>query len=142
MELVLAIAIFGMGSIVAGRLLIDANISTRVDIDKAEAISIAREGIEAVTAIRDSSFENLVQSSWPRGLALGLGGSGWAFSSLASDIKDKFDRSITVTLDPASSFTSTSTATVVCNVTWTSARNVQDSVSLTTVLTDWKQPGI
>ena len=152
LELVLAISIFAIGSIVAVNLIIDANTSTRVDLDKAEAVQIAREGIEAVTSIRDSAtnasttdatafatpFSSCVPG--PCGLASGAGGYGWVFSGTASDTVDvKFHRSLTITLNPASApFTSASMAMVTSTVTWTSARNVPDSVSLTTILTNWR----
>ena len=138
LELVLSISIFAIGSIVAGNMIIDANTSTRVDLDKAEAVQIAREGIEAVTSIRDSGFANL-SISGSHGLASGGGGYGWVFSASTSDLVDsKFYRSITIALNPTSNFTSTSTATATSTVTWVSARNKTDSVSLTTVLTDWR----
>ena len=141
MELVLAIAIFSIGSIVAGKMLIDANTSTRSDLDKSEAILIAREGIEAVTSIRDSGFSNLIISG-AHGLASGPGGFGWVFAASTSDIVDvKFFRSITITLNPASNFTSTSTAIATSTVSWMNARSVNEVVTLTTVLTNWRQPG-
>jgi len=143
LELVLAIAIFAIGSIVAGNLIIDANTSTRIDLDKAEAALIAREGIEAVASIRDSGFANLTMSSWPHGLTSGSGGFGWVFSASTSDIVDtKFFRSIYITLDPTSApFTSVSTATATSTVSWTNARGIIDSVSLVTVFTNWHQAG-
>ena len=143
MELVLAIAIFSIGSIVAGNLIIDANTSTRVDLDKAEAVLIAREGIEAVASIRDANFSNLATTTWPHGLVTGSGGYGWAFSSATSTVVDtKFYRSIYISLNPASApFTSTSTAIATSTVSWTSARGFTDSVSLITVFTNWHQPG-
>ncbi|MEI6396901.1 MAG: prepilin-type N-terminal cleavage/methylation domain-containing protein [Candidatus Taylorbacteria bacterium] len=142
LELVLSISIFAIGSIAAGNLLIDANTATRIDLDKTEAVQIAREGIEAVTSIRDSGFENLIISG-PHGLTSGGGGYGWVFSASTSDTVDtRFSRSITITLNPASSFTSTSTATVVSTVSWTNARSVTDFVSLTTILTNWRLPGV
>ncbi len=151
MELVLAIAIFAVGSMIAGNLLVDANTSTRVVLDKAEAVQIAREGIEAVTSIRDSATNisttdtsafasQAFNVTGAHGLASGGGGYGWAWSGNASDtVATKFSRSITVTLNPLSApFTSTSTATVVCTVAWTSARGLIDMVSLTSVLTNWR----
>lgn len=140
MELVLAIAIFAIGSIVAGNLMIDANTATRVDLDKSEAILIAREGIEAVTSIRDSGFANLVISG-PHGLESGPGGFGWVFSAGTSTVVNtKFYRSISLTLNPAAApFTSTSSVIATSTVTWESARGEEDSVSLTTILTNWRQ---
>ncbi len=151
MELVLAIGIFAIGSIVAGNLLIDANTSTRIDLDKTEAVQIAREGIEAVTSIRDSgtsasTTDNTAFSvpfspcvPGPCGLTAGGGGFGWSFSGNASDTVDtKFHRSIRISLSPASApFTSASYATVTSTVTWLNARNATDSVSLVTILTNW-----
>ena len=140
MELVLAIAIFAIGSIVAGNLMIDANTATRIDLDKAQAVLIAREGIEAVTSIRDANFAYLSTSTWPHGLESGGGGFGWAFSTATSTVVEaKFYRSIYITLNPTSDFTSTSTAIATSTVTWENARGVSDSVSLTTVLTNWRQ---
>ncbi len=149
MELVLAIAIFAIGSIVAGNMIIDATTATRIDVDKAEAVQIAREGIEAVTSIRDSatfasttdptSFSVLSIAS-PKGLTAGAGGYGWTFSSSPFDVVDtKFNRSIYVTLTPASApFNSTSYAVVTSTVSWNNARNATDTVSLSTILTNWR----
>ncbi len=148
LELVLAIAIFAIGSIVAGNLIIDANTSTRIDLDKAEAVQIAREGIEAVTSIRDSGFANIATTTpWPHGLMAGPSGScsdcGWAFSPASSTVVDtRFYRSIYITLTPSSApFTSISTANVTSTVAWINARGFSDSVSLNTVFTNWHQPG-
>lgn len=152
LELVLAIAIFAIGSIVAGNLLIDANTATRIDLDKAEAVQIAREGLEAVTSIRDSatnasttdtgafSTALSISGAGPRGLQSGVGGFGWAFAASTSDLVDtKFFRSITLTLTPSTGpFTSTSYANVTSTVVWNNARGVTDSVTLNTVLTNWR----
>jgi len=154
MELVLAIAIFAIGSIVAGNLLVDANTSTRIDLDKLEAVQIAREGIEAVGNIRDfgtnaSTTDNTAFSvpfssciPGPCGLATSSvsGTSFWYFNGNSSSTVDtKFHRSIRLSLSPSSApFTSASYATVTSTVTWTNARNVADSVSLVTILTNWR----
>lgn len=142
LELVLAIAIFAIGSIITGNLLIDANTATRQDLDKAQAAIIAREGIEAVTSIRDADFDCLVVSAGTHGLSNPTG-FAWKLnpSSGTTDVNDtKFLRGISIVTNPAglTTFTSTSTALLTSAVTWLNARNATDTVTLTTVLTNWR----
>jgi prepilin-type N-terminal cleavage/methylation domain-containing protein len=144
MELVLALAIFGLGSIVAGNLMIDANVATRIDLDKSDATLIAREGIEAVTSIRDADFDCLVVSSGTHGLSNPTG-FNWVLNSTSgtSDTTNgKFVRTTTIVTIPTSGLMPiTAVATSTVTVTWTDARSVSQSITLSTVLTNWRITG-
>ena len=147
LELVLALSIFAIGSVVAGYMIIDANTSTRQNIGKAEALLIARDSIEAVMSIRDADFCELYAASNnnPNGLT-NLSGFYWDFIHGIGDTVDgKYLRQVFVTMDPdfTNTFTSTSTATVKVVVKWVSPRtnntsDYTDEVSLSTILSNWR----
>ncbi len=138
LELVLAIAIFSLGAMAAGYMMINASIVSRQGLENAEAVSIAREGIEAVTSMRDSGFSLLTDGS--HGLLLS-GGYAWSFtgtSSLATS-NTKFRQSISImNYNPDVTLSTRSYAIVTSTVTWTGASNKADSVSLVTILTNWR----
>ena len=145
----MAITIFGLGSVVAGNLMIDANIATRIDLDKSDAMLIAREGIEAVTSIRDADFDCLVVSAGTHGLSNPTG-FVWVLNPVAgtSDTTNgKFVRTTTVVTSPlvippaTALFTSTSSATTSVTVSWDNARSINESITLSTVLTNWRITG-
>ena len=127
LELVLAIAIFSVSSIGLATMLIDANLSTKTSSDRIEALLYAKEGVEAVRAIRDADWTDLTDGNH------GLISSGgvWAFSGSSDTIASKYTR--TVNIEAVSASTKNVSVTVAWDITVT--RPV--SVVLTTVLTNW-----
>lgn len=141
LELVLAISLFMLGSIAAGFLIINASVTTQQVIERNDAIAVSREGIEAVSSMRDGGFTTTFTGK--SGTASGLAnpsGVQWIWSGTTADtVNGKYSRSILVTLDPAvPPFAATSTALVESRVTWVGANGKADSVSLFTVFTNWK----
>ncbi|MBU1159758.1 GxxExxY protein [Patescibacteria group bacterium] len=130
-EVLVAVAIFIGGISLIGFLVIDAGIASRQASERTRALSLAKEGLEAVRSIRDNSFANLVNGS--HGLI--LSGNQWTFSG-ASDVQDQFNRSITITeID-------SNTKKIVSNVNWQFSSNRPAEVELATYLTNWQQISI
>lgn len=119
--LILIVAAF-MGAYIYG------SESTALAGQRARAVFLAEEGLEASRNIRDSGFSNLVNGT--NGLA--ISGSQWIFSG-ASDITDSFyTRQITI------SAAGTDRKQVASTVTWQQNNQRTGSVSLTTYLTNWR----
>jgi prepilin-type N-terminal cleavage/methylation domain-containing protein len=131
LELVLAIAIFSFSSFVLASLLIEANINTRFNTEKIEALTYAKEGIEAVEFIRNNNWSNIQVGE--HGL---LNEAGvWSFSGSTDTIENKYIRKVTITeRDPVS----TSTKNILVNITWSLTPLRSVSVNLETVLANWK----
>ncbi len=127
LELILAVTIFSMSAYSLTALLIDSDISTRLNTEKIEALSYAKEGIVAVRSIRDNSWSDL-----------GLGNHGltndgsWSFSDTQDTIDDKYTRVVNV------SDIATSTKNISVTVTWNLTESRPASVVLNTVLTNWR----
>src|SRR3989338_11430647 len=99
--------------------------STAIAGQRARAIFLAEEGLEASRNIRDENFSNLTDGI--KGLA--ISSNQWAFSG-TSDITDSFfTRQITI------SSAGTNRKQVVSSVTWQQNNQRTGSVSLTTYLT-------
>lgn len=102
--------------------------STALAGNRARAVLLAEEGLEAVRNIRDDQFSNLTNGT--HGLA--ISGNQWVFSG-TQDATGIFVRRITV---------STVTATrkdVTGTVTWQQNPSRTGSVMLTTRFTKWAQ---
>ena len=137
LELIVAIAIFSLGSLAAGYLILDASITSRLGVELSEATSVAREGIEAVGSIRDASY-----TAMPTGASLSLRnvtGLAWSLDG-SSDIQlSKYTRIISI----SKTVTGTSSqyyAVVTSTVNWLNARNATDTVNLVTRFTNWRNP--
>ncbi len=129
LELVLAIAIFSLGSVALATMLIDANLSTRLATDRTEALFYAKEGISAVRSLRDNSWASLTNGEH------GLDNSSAPpfFSGSSDEIDSKYTRVVTV------SEISSSTKNIAINISWDLTPARIASTTLETVLTDWKQ---
>lgn len=134
LELVLAIAIFALGSVALATMMIDSNISTKLSGERTQALLYAKEGIEAVRAIRDSGWNNIGSVIGAFGLA--TGGDGWILSGSSDLIDDKYTRVVDV---GSSSSLSSTTRLVSTTVTWALTPSRDASVVLQTILTDWRQ---
>lgn len=133
LELILAVAIFSLGSVALATLLIDANISTKLAIERTQALFYAKEGIEAVRAIRDNDWATLNVADGANGLT--SAGGTWVFSGASDDPDGNSIYTRIITVDTVS----TSTKSVISTISWdlNPARNV--SISLETELTNWRE---
>lgn len=129
-ELVLAIAIFSLSSYAIVTLLIDANLSTELNLQRTAALFYAKEGVEAVRSIRDNDWADLIDGV--HGLDSSSG--NWVFSSSLDLINNKYTRTVNIETD----MSTTSIKKVSVRVEWPLVSNRVVSVSLDTILTNWK----
>jgi Tfp pilus assembly protein PilV len=94
--------------------------------DRARAVFLAEEGLEAVRNIRDASFSNL--SAGTKGVSTSSG--YWSFSGI-SDVFDNFTRSISIATE------GTNIKNVTSTVTWKETPARTGSVTLTSRFTEW-----
>lgn len=105
--------------------------STVLSGNRASAIFIAEEGLEAVRNIRDEDFLNLNDGTH----GLSISGDEWTFSG-SSDITDIYTRTITIaSLD-------THKKSITSNVVWKQNEQRDGSVSLVTYLSEWMRESI
>ncbi len=126
-EVILAIALFSIVILsLAGGLAftVQSNFETSF---QTKASYLAEEGIEAVRAIRNEEYSNLVNGNY----GLSLIANEWQFSG-TTDVTDEFTRQIQI-----SDFDSTTKA-VTSVVTWESQTTGTQSVSYTTYFSDWQ----
>lgn len=102
--------------------------STALAGQRARAVFLAEEGLEASRNIRDASFSNL--SDGTTGLA--ISGNQWIFSGTSDTTDDFYTRQITI------SAAGTDRKQVASTVTWQQNNQRTGSVSLTTNLTNWR----
>ena len=130
LELVLAVAVFSVGSFALATLLIDSNISTKLSTERINALLYAKEGIGAVQSIRNSGWAALTDGNH----GLSHANSSWSFVSSSDLIDNKYTRVISIasTNPPA-----TSSKTVTANVSWYLTPVRIASTTINTVLTNW-----
>jgi hypothetical protein len=95
--------------------------------DRARAVLLAQEGIEAVRSIRNSNFANLTDGTYGLSYSSGV----WSFAGTQETI-GIFTRQVVV------STTGTNQKTVVVTVTWQQSASRIGSFSLTAQYTNWK----
>lgn len=128
----MAVAVFALGSFALATILIDANINTRLNSERLSALTYAREGIEAVRAIRSESWDSLSNGLF----GLSFSDAGWVFEAEPDVLDDKYIRTVTVSdTDPFS----TSTKNISVSVSWSITPIRSATTTLFTVLTNWKQ---
>lgn len=127
-ELLVAIGVFVVGTVLLGLLALDANIASRQGLERTQAVLLAKEGLEAVRSLRDGDFDTI--SAGTHGLALSA--NKWTLSG-TFDAQDQFSRSVTI------SDIDIDAKKVVSTVTWQFSGSRQNSVTLTDYLTDWNQ---
>jgi len=131
LELILAIAIFSIGSFAMATMLIDSNLSTKLGYEKVEALFYTREGIEALRAIRDNSWADLIDDP-----SQGIDNSGAVpvLTEAPDVIDDKYTRMVSISTNPASA----SMKDVSVTVSWDLTSAHSTSVTLSSVLTNWR----
>lgn len=105
--------------------------STALAGNRARAVMLAEEGLEAVRNIRDANFSNL--SDGTHGLS--TTGNQWNLSGV-SDITGIFTRTITISSD------GTNRKAVSCTVSWQQNPQRAGSVVLTSRLTSWQSSAV
>ncbi len=94
---------------------------------RGRAIFLAEEGLEAVRAIRDENFGNLISGDY----GLQVAGGKWNFVS-QPDLTDIFTRTLKIT------DVDTHTKQINSQVQWTQTGGNKVSVFFSTILTDWR----
>ena len=112
-------------------LIITSFVSPNIAGNRARAVLIAEEGLEAARNMRDNSFSNL--SDGDHGLA--VSGNQWQFNG-AYDTTEIFERVVNV------STVSTDIKRLTATVTWTDVNNKLNNVVLISDLTNWQKLGI
>ena len=127
-EAIIAIGIFATLSTVAYQARLSSHRLLERESNKTKAVLLAEEGIEAVRSIRDTDFNNL--SDGVNGL--NHTASVWSFSGTEDTTDSKFTRSVTISSADSDS------KRVTTKVDW-SERGVNNSVTLTSILTNWRK---
>ncbi len=125
-ELIIAIAIFGILIAGVGRAIVIVAGNAQATGQRARALALAEEGLEATRSIRNEAWSNLVAGSY----GLAISGGKWTFNS-TSDVTDIYSRQITLTsLD-------SNTTEVQSHVSWVQAPYALAAVDLYTRLYKW-----
>jgi prepilin-type N-terminal cleavage/methylation domain-containing protein len=131
LELVLAVAVFSLSSFAIATLMIDSSISTKLSSERNEALSYAKEGIEATRSIRNNSWASLTPGTY----GLVSDDSGWSFVESFDLIDDKYRRVIEIADIIQDSISARS---VRVSVSWDLTPSRTASTTLNTILTNWK----
>ena len=102
--------------------------STVLSGNRAQAVFLAEEGLEAVRSIRDDDFSNLTDGNH----GIFVSGNEWIFSG-ALDVSGIFTRQIEIETIDANRRAATST------VTWQQNQQRQGSVSLAAYFNNWQE---
>lgn len=128
-EVILASSVFALLVTVLIGAYLYGQESTALAGNRARAIMLAEEGLEATRNIRDKGYANLILGT--NGLA--TSSNQWVFSGI-SDATDIFTRSI----DISSTGYGDNKRKVIVNVTWQQNPQRTGVVSLTSRLTNWQ----
>lgn len=147
-EVILAVGLFviivsgSVGSVLQGFGL------NRLSDEQTIATQFASEGLEAARSIRNQEFYNLADTV---GTGLAQSGDIWIFSGANNQFgpNNKFTRTITVgpvyrdlisdQITSASGYLDINTKKITSNVTWNYSPQINDSVALSTYLTNFKE---
>lgn len=97
--------------------------------DRARAVFLAEEGLEAARNIKDAGFQNLTNGTW----GLSTSTNTWSLFG-ASDIVESFKRTLLI------ASVNGNTKTVTSTVVWQANPARSASVSLTARFTNWQTP--
>lgn len=127
-EVILASAVFALFVTAFAGVWIFGQESTVLSGDRARAVFLAEEGLEAVRNVRDADFNNLTNGTH----GLDISGGSWSFTG-SSDTVGVYTRQIEI------SDTGTDRKEVVSTVTWQQNAQRNGNVSITTYFTNWQQ---
>jgi len=128
LELLLAIAIFALGSVAMATLLIDSNIVARHSLERKEALNCVKEGIEITRSIKDNNWDDLEAGEH----GIDITSDPIVFSGSSDTSCGKYTRVIGV------EDVSTTTKNVSVNVSWDLTPNRPISITLDTILYNWR----
>lgn len=144
-EVILAAALFVILSVGAIVAVTQGGLSNRLGEEQAIATQYASEGIEAARSIKNQNFSNLINSA---GTGIVRAGSVWSFSGSNNVFNSAYTRVLTVsdtqrdvngnivasggTVDPL-------TKKITSTVSWNASPTRNNSVILTTYLTNWRK---
>ncbi|MEI8103723.1 MAG: hypothetical protein WCG84_02335 [Candidatus Moraniibacteriota bacterium] len=129
-EALLAVAVFSLLITAFSGAYLYGEESTMLAGNRARAVLLAEEGLEAVRNIRDAGFANLSDGTF----GLATTGNQWSLSG-ASDVNDIFTRTVTVAT------VNTKRKQVTSAVAWQENAQRSDSLTLTTYLSNWIASG-
>ena len=130
-EALLASAVFALLAMAVVGSYLYGQESTALSGNRAKAVYLAEEGLEAVRNIRDADFANLSDGTF----GLSSSADHWSFSG-SSDANDIFTRNVTIsTVDQNRKM-------VNSTVTWQQNGQRNGRVSLVTYLTYWQKLGL
>jgi len=129
-EILFAIAIFTIGVVTIGYLIIDARVSLHYATDLTRARLLAAEGIEAVNSIRMGGFDLLPSGDY--GLEINQG--VWTLTS-SSDERGKFTR--TISIEDIDS----DVKEVTSQISWEMFPGREKQVTYKTRFSNWMQVG-
>lgn len=104
--------------------------STAIAGNRARAVYLAEEGLEAVRNMRDENFNNLTDGTY--GLTLASNGVSNQWNLTGSETIDIFTRQIDI------STVDTDTKNIISTVTWQQTPQNLGTVSLSTKLKNWR----
>lgn len=125
-EVMLAIGLLALAMVAFVGAWLYGEEATKLSGDRAQALYLSEEGLEAVRNMRDHIFTNLTNG--PHGLA--IVGNQWTFSGI-SDVTGVFTRSVSISSVDLHRKIATST------VTWQQNQQRTGVVTLVTELTHW-----
>ena len=125
-ELLLAAAIFGMITVTVLGAIVYGRSSVATAGDRARAVALADEGIEALRSIRNAGFSNIVDGTY----GLARNGNTWVLSG-EPDVIDTYTRSITI------STADTSRKNITSTVTWKNG-TIGLETQVASRLTNWR----
>lgn len=142
-EVILSVAIFLIFSSGAVSVILQGFEANRLGSEEAAATQFASEGIEAARSIRDQAYTNLVISA---GTGVVKNANGvWAFGGTNNTLS-KYTRVITIAsvqrdaggnIVASGGVVDANTKKITSTVTWQFGPTRNDSVVLTTYLTNW-----
>lgn len=144
-EIILAIALFAIFSFGAIGVVLQGMEANRLSTEQTVALEYASEGLEAARSIKNQSFAALVNTA-----ATGItkNGTSWGFNGANNLFSNRFDRVITVTdvqrdgngnIVASGGTVDPNTKKITSTVSWTVSGTRNDTVSLSTYLSNWSQ---
>lgn len=126
-EALLSIAVFALLVTAFAGIYLYGQESTALAGNRAKAVLVAEEGLEAVFNIQDGDFSILIDGTY----GLVISGDRWIFSG-SSDVTGIFTREVVISAIDADR------KRVASNVSWQQNLQRTGSVSLTTIFSNWQ----
>ena len=128
-ELLIAIAVFVLLTFSTAALLFSGRDLLGINKTSFQALLYAREGEEAVRAIRDGSWDDL--SAGDHGLTYDT--NGWHFNGTSDVLENKYRRTVSLVSVNQNKFQ------VISQVKWFNRAGQEKTISLSTNLTNWQR---